>query len=117
MPDTPPLPQHPFPRMYALIWRASKPDAEFDHAGFEARLPRLMLWLRELHAGGWLVACGGGGFEHSAGGLTIVRARDVHHACELSDGTPMNEIGTTEVLEWDVFFGKMDHTERAAKLQ
>ena len=31
--------------------------------------------------------------------------------------TPMNEIGTTEVLEWDVFFGKMDHTERAAKLQ
>lgn len=105
------------PRMYALIWRATKPDAEFDQAEFEARIPRLMVWLREMHAGGWLVACGGGGFEHCAGGLTIVRARDVYHATDLADGSPMNEIGSTEILEWDVFYGKMDHTERLSKLQ
>ena len=97
----------PLPVFYALIWRAAKPDAEFDGAEFEARIPRLMVWLKDLRTRGKLAACGGGGFATHSGGLTIVRADSVEEAIELSQGSPMNEIGATDVLVWDVYFADL----------
>jgi len=63
---------------------------------------------KSLKAGGHLVACGGGGFENHAGGLTLVRAKDIDEAMKMSAGSPMNEIGTTEILFWDVFYGDLN---------
>jgi uncharacterized protein YciI len=105
MPD--PTPQR-LPVVHALIWRATQPDATFDGAEFERRIPRLMTWLRGLHAAGKLVACGGGGFATHSGGLTLVRADSVEEAQRLATESPMNEIGSTDVLVWDVYFGKLD---------
>ena len=104
MPD--PKPDR-LPAFYALVWRASKPDAEFDPKEFESRIPRLMAWLRDLRAKGKLAACGGGGWATHAGGLTILRADTVEEALELSKGTPMNEIGATEVFVWDVYYADL----------
>ncbi|MBS1914360.1 MAG: hypothetical protein JST22_20385 [Bacteroidetes bacterium] len=93
--------------VYALIWRAGEPDDVFDDARFQERIPRLMEWLRGLHAGGHLVACGGGGFENHMGGLTLIRAGSHEQAIELSAGSPMNEIGHTEIFLWDVYFADL----------
>lgn len=106
-----------FPEIYALIWRSTATDEESNPAEFEERLPRLMEWLRNLHAGGHLVGCGGGGFEQHAGGLTLIRAADVEEAQRLSAGSPMNEIGTTEILIWDVYFADLVLTERKENLE
>ncbi|MHC5011011.1 MAG: YciI family protein [Planctomycetota bacterium] len=95
------------PTHYALIWRSEKTDDQFDAAEFEARIPRLMQWLGGLHASGHLVACGGGGFENHSGGLTIVRAASVDEALELAQASPMNEIGSTELLVWDTYFADL----------
>jgi uncharacterized protein YciI len=95
------------PVIYALIWRAHQPDDQFDGREFEQRIPRLMEWLRDLHAKGKLVACGGGGFESHAGGLTLIRAESPEEAIELGAGSPMNEIGATELLVWDVYFADL----------
>jgi len=92
------------PVLYACVWRASEPDATFDATAFDSRIPRLMTWLRDLRARGKLAACGGGGFETHSGGLTILRADSVEEALELAAGNPMNEIGRTDVLVWDVYF-------------
>lgn len=105
------------PTIYALIWRSAKSDEEYDQEEFNSRIPRLMAWLRELHAAGKLVACGGGGFENHVGGLTLVRADTIEDAIEMSLQNPMNEIGTTELLAWDVFYGTMDITTRENLLQ
>ncbi len=102
--------------IYACIWKANEPDEVFNQDEFSERIPRLMLWLRELHAGGHLVACGGGGFENHAGGLTLIAADSVEQAIELSSGTPMNEIGKTEIFVWDVFYGQLQHEGGLAKL-
>ncbi|OWY23281.1 hypothetical protein C7N43_04470 [Sphingobacteriales bacterium UPWRP_1] len=58
--------------IYALIWRC--PDELYNQQEFDARIPRLMEWLRALKAGGHLLGCGGGGFETAAGGLTLIQA-------------------------------------------
>jgi uncharacterized protein YciI len=105
------------PEIYALIWRSNETDATFKQSEFDERIPRLMEWLRGLHAGGHLVGCGGGGFENHAGGLTLIRAADIDEARALSAGTPMNEIGTTEIMVWDVYFADLvakEHEDRLA---
>lgn len=67
--------QDPFREIYALIWKASESDDTFNGKEFEDRIPRLMVWLKELHSAGKLAACGGGGFENHAGGLTLINAQ------------------------------------------
>lgn len=98
------------PVIYALIWKASSkgPRVMKD---FEDRIPRLMTWLKQLRQDGFLVACGGGAFESSdglSGGLTLVKANSFEHAMQLSRGTPMNEIGATEVMIWDIFTANLN---------
>lgn len=95
------------PTVYALIWRAHEPDETFAAAEFESRIPRLMTWLAGVKAQGKLVACGGGGFQDRPGGLTLVRADDVDEAMALAAASPMNEIGRTELLVWDVYWGDL----------
>lgn len=95
------------PEIYVLIWRSHATDDVFDQAEFESRIPRLMTWLSGLHAKGHLVACGGGGFEQHSGGLTLIRAGSPEEAMELGAGSPMNEIGHTELLIWDVFYADL----------
>lgn len=95
------------PTYYACIWRATNPDETFDPAEFQARLPRLRVWLQDLLARGKLVACGAGGFDTHSGGLTILRADTVDEALALAAGSPMNEIGKTDVLVWDVYFADL----------
>lgn len=102
--------------IYACIWRATEPDESFKQEEFEARLPRLMTWLRELHAKGKLVGCGGGGFDTRPGGLTLIRASSPEEARALSDGTPMNEIGTTELLLWGVYYADLVEKSRVGNL-
>ena len=104
------------PELYALIWRANDPDDTFDSAEFEQRIPRLMEWLRDLYAKGHLVGCGGGGFENHSGGLTLIRASGIDEAMQLSAGSPMNEIGTTDILVWDLFFANLDCREQESRL-
>jgi uncharacterized protein YciI len=94
-------------QVYACIWKAAEPDEAFHHEEFDARIPRLMAWLRELKASGHLVACGGGGFADRAGGLTLIAAESAEEAFALADGTPMNEIGRTEIFLWDVFYANL----------
>lgn len=95
------------PVLYAIVWRAHQDDATFDTAEFERRIPRLREWLDELHRQGKLAACGGGGFRDRSGGLTIVRAKDADEALALAAGSPLNEIGSSELLVWDVFFASL----------
>ncbi len=93
------------PIIYALIWKANKVGAD-SMKDFEDRIPRLMTWLKQLRQDGFLVACGGGAFESSegfSGGMTLVKAKSFAHARQLGAGTPMNEIGKTEIMIWDVF--------------
>jgi uncharacterized protein YciI len=97
------------PVYYALIWKSSAIGPQVMQ-GFEERIPRLMIWLKELRASGTLVACGGGAFESSegySGGLTIIKANSFEQAHQISKGTPMNEIGKTEVMIWDLFAGNL----------
>lgn len=103
--------------IYALIWRSHESDETFKAEEFEARIPRLMEWLRGLYASGNLVGCGGGGFATQPGGLTLIRAESPEHAAELSAGTPMNEIGTTDIFLWDVFYGDLQELTNRARLE
>jgi|GEM_PF-914011 len=103
--------------VYALIWRSRETDDNFDQEEFNRRIPRLMEWLRGLYAQGHLVACGGGGFEHHSGGLTLIRASGPEHAMELAAGSPMNEIGSTELLVWDVYFADLVDRKQEPKLR
>lgn len=97
---------------YALIWKGDE-----DHAAFQARIPQLMNWLRDLYTKGQLLACGGGGYEVGNGGLTILQLDSVEEALSIMASYPMNDIGTTELLVWDVFFAKLDVRENEHKLQ
>ena len=103
--------------IYACIWRANEKDDVFSQDEFAARIPRLMIWLKELYQGGHLLGCGGGGFEKHAGGLTLIQAESIEQAVELSSGTPMNEIGTTDVFVWDVFYANLVHEELVDRLK
>jgi uncharacterized protein YciI len=102
--------------IYACIWRSTEPDETFSQLEFESRIPRLMEWLKSLHKAGKLVGCGGGGFETHSGGLTLIRADSIEEAIALSNGTPMNEIGHTEIMEWGVFWADLVVKEREEKL-
>lgn len=106
------------PVIYGLIWKASEMGPQVM-AQFEERIPRLMTWLKELKTTGALVACGGGSFESSeglSGGLTLIRATSFDHARMLSTGSPMNEIGKTEIMIWDLFYGDLqENTEWLSK--
>ena len=103
--------------VYALIWRAAEPDDTFKQEEFEARIPRLMVWLKELYAAGKLLGCGGGGFETHSGGLTGIRADSPEEAKKLSEGTPMNEIGSTEIFYWGVYYANLNEDVFEAKLK
>lgn len=103
--------------IYALIWRSHKTSETFDPKEFEDRIPRLMAWLRELHGKGHLVGCGGGGFDHHSGGLTLIRASSEEEAVQLGAGSPMNEIGTTELFVWDVFYADLVDTKNEERLK
>ncbi|MEP7218485.1 MAG: hypothetical protein ABI876_06190 [Bacteroidota bacterium] len=112
-------PEHPGDRLrsvYAFIWKASEPDGTFSQEEFQIRIPRLMVWLRELKSSGKLLGCGGGAFEQYAGGLTLVAAESDEEALELSAGSPMNEIGTTEIMIWDVFYANLAETRHEGRL-
>ncbi|MBS1538297.1 MAG: hypothetical protein JST20_11180 [Bacteroidetes bacterium] len=102
--------------VYACIWRATEPDETFNPEEFQSRIPRLMEWLRTLKAGGHLLGCGGGGFATHPAGLTLISAESVEEAQELSAGTPMNEIGTTEIMLWDVFYADLSVLENTERL-
>ena len=96
------------PTVYALIWRSHATDDAFNPDDFQERIPALMDWLRALQAEGRLVACGGGGFENHSGGLTLTRAEDPGDALNVAAAHPMNDIGDTELLVWDVYYGELD---------
>jgi hypothetical protein len=96
------------PQIWACVWKSNIHEDDDDHTAFESRIPRLMEWLRALHSKGQLVACGGGAWENHAGGLTLIRAAGYEEAKALSDGTPMNEIGTTTIMVWDVYFADLN---------
>ncbi|MBS1492178.1 MAG: hypothetical protein JST55_01630 [Bacteroidetes bacterium] len=107
----------PFKVVYALIWKSHEPDEIFNPQEFDERIPRLMLWLKEIHSKGKLVACGGGGFENHTGGLTLITADNIEDAIAISEGSPMNEIGGTEILMWDVFYGNLNEKSQIGKLK
>ena len=96
------------PMIYACLWRAHETDDTFNNEAFTSRIPRLMDWLRDLHAKGVLVGCGGGGYENHAGGLTLIKAKTATEAEEYSSGSPMNEIGSTEIFEWHVYYADLN---------
>lgn len=96
------------PVVYACIWKAHETDETFNTEEFTSRIPRLMVWLRDLHSKGVLVGCGGGGFENHAGGLTLIKAKTATEAEELNSGSPMLEIGSTEIFEWNVYFADLN---------
>lgn len=95
------------PAVYALIWRSTATDEQFDQAAFAERIPAVMAWLRALRGADELVACGGGGFEHHSGGLTLVRAASIERAVAIANSHPLNDIGSTELLVWDVYFADL----------
>ncbi len=98
--------------IWALIYRTTAPQPEF-----EARIPRLMEWLRDLHAEGRLKGCGGGGWkDDSGGGLTLIEVSSEAEIEAIAARNPMNEIGTTEIMIWDVFFADLSVLDNAAKL-
>lgn len=104
------------PIVYALLWKSTQKDEEFNQAEFNDRIPQLMVWLRHLYSQGKLVACGGGGFEEHAGGLTLIRTDSLEDAIAISMQNPMNDIGSTELFVWDVFYGNLNVKERQDKL-
>jgi uncharacterized protein YciI len=99
--------------IYALLYHQTGSSEEFME-----RIPRLMAWLRELHRTGNLVACGGGGWsDDTGGGLTLITADTPEQAEAIAAGTPMNEIGHTDIMLWDCFYGDLSHFENRAKLE
>lgn len=106
-----------FREIYALIWRANEPDSSFKQEEFESRIPRLMILLKDLHSKGKLAACGGGGFESRAGGLTLINADNIEEAGELSKGCPMNEISTTEIMAGGVFYSNIVELKQEQNLK
>lgn len=88
--------------IYALIWRSNTNDEEFDQEAFNERMPALFTWLKNLKSQSKLLACGGGGFEFSPGGLTIIYAASPEEATEIASESPLSDMGTTEIMFWGV---------------
>lgn len=91
--------------VYACIWRATEPDETFNPEEFQSRIPRLMEWLKKLKQVDTSLD-GGGGFSTHAAGLTFILA-EISGRGTTSSGTPMNEIGSTDVMLWDVFYADL----------
>lgn len=87
-------------RYFALVWKSSVPSEVF-----EAAVPSLMEWLRWLKDSGCLKACGG--WTHKAGGLTIVSAETEQELADIHARNPLNQLGITEVFEWDLFYADL----------
>lgn len=66
-----------------------------------------MEWLKQLQNDGHLVTCGSGALEHHAGDLALLEADSCEQAKEPSDGNPMDEIGASDLLIWDVYFADL----------
>src|SRR5437764_8334789 len=99
--------------IYACLFHLTGTDEEF-----QSRIPRLMVWLRELYAGGHLIGCGGGGWSNDTGaGLTLITASSPEEAERLAAGQPMNEIGYTEIMLWDCFYGNLSKLDNEERLQ
>jgi len=108
--------ENPSREVYALIWRSNEPAGRIQEE-FDERVPRLMDWLKNLYTEGRLVGCGCGEFETHAGGLTLINASGFDEAKELSKGSPMNEIGKTEIMVWDVFYGDLVENKMIGQLK
>src|SRR5688572_19657456 len=88
--------------VYALIWKMTVPNEEFQR-----RIPEIMAWLRELRGNRRLVACGGAGAATWDGGLTLIEATSAEEAIAEASRSPQASMGTTEVLEWQVYFADL----------
>lgn len=86
--------------VYAFIWRSAASQREFDQ-----RVPALMEWLTQLYRQGRLRGCGG--WADDQGGLTLVEAGSREEAEKIWKSCPLDEIGTTEIFEWDIFFAAL----------
>ncbi len=86
--------------VYAFIWKSSAAQEEF-----ERRVPGLMKWLEDLHQKGCLRGCGGWVDEN--GGLTLIEANSKEEAQRINDTFPLNDIGTTEIFAWDIFYADL----------
>jgi uncharacterized protein YciI len=82
--------------VYALLWKSTSSQAEF-----EAALPRLMEWLRELKKDGRLLGCGG--FANEDGGLTLIDAQSLEQARAVAAASPQSTLGATTIFEWEVY--------------
>lgn len=98
-----PIPLNLLMDIYALIWRSDENDDTFDQQAFTDRMPALFTWLANLKSQSKLLACGGGGFETSPGGLTIIYAESPEEAIAIADQSPLADMGKTEILFWGVF--------------
>jgi uncharacterized protein YciI len=88
--------------IYALLWKMNVPQTQF-----EAHIPAIMDWLRELKRRGKLLGCGGAGGASWDGGLTLIEAADAKEAIAEASRSPQAAIGTTEVVEWEVYFANL----------
>lgn len=90
------------PAVYAIVWKYTEPAARF-----QALVPSILAWVRDLRARGVLVACGGGGFADADGGLTLIRADGPEAAQAEMARSPQTAFGTMELFEWDVYFADL----------
>jgi uncharacterized protein YciI len=88
--------------VYAIVWRFTEPAARF-----EALIPQIMEWIKDLRRRGILVACGGGGFAEADGGLTLLRAASAAEAAAEMAKSPQTAFGTQELFQWDVYFADL----------
>ncbi|MEY3688665.1 MAG: hypothetical protein RIT37_227 [Bacteroidota bacterium] len=96
-----------FMDIYALIWRSHAQDDAFDQQAFNERMPALFTWLTQLKSQSKLLACGGGGFETSPGGLTIIYAESPEEAIAIANQSPLADMGTTEIMFWGLFHANL----------
>lgn len=87
--------------VFALLWRSTSSQAEFD-----AALPSLIEWLRRLKREGRLLGCGG--FANEEGGLTLVEASSLREAEAIAAAAPQAPLGKTEVFEWEVYDAELE---------
>lgn len=72
---------------------------------FTSRLPGLMTWLNDLRQQRRLRGCGG--WLDAKGALTLIEADSIEEAGAIDRLNPLNEIGSTEILAWEVFYADL----------
>lgn len=87
-------------RVFAFIWTLTASPEAFDDA-----TPDLLAWLGGLHAEGRLAGCGA--WASGDGGLTLIRAASREEAAELYAPCPLRALGSTQLVEWEVFFADL----------